>query len=182
MNDVSNGDTKGEAKAVAAAISIVAAALMVVSFFLPYVSANEDARESLARNPEGWAIESIGMTNSDAVDVSLAEYVRIYASDEAGALAAIYTPLFVAILGCSLLALLFSALRKPLPATMFSVFVFALNVLLIWDFAEPGIVPGNIYGWGVAKWVYMAAASAAIAGSIWSLAIKARDTRKARKK
>ena len=56
-------------------------------------------------------------------------------------------------------------------------FTLGLSLLINWDFEDRGVVPSSLYDWGVAKWVYIAAAAIAIAGAVWLLVVKVKEKR-----
>lgn len=176
----------GQLKLVAAAISIIAAAVLVVAFFLPYAAGTEEFHEglggltSLSVNPYA---ETLGMTNDDIADLSLFEYVRIYSS--AGELgmpeefAVVYVPLTVAPAVLGILTLLFAVLRKPVPAIVFSALTVAMTLFLNWDFADRGVIPSDMYDWGIARWLYLVAGIAVAACAIWQIVLRKRARREA---
>lgn len=168
------------AKTISSIISILGALLLVVAFFLPYATGTDEYKERIEANPEGVSIESIGMTNADAVDISMMEYTRVYMSAEMLGVSEfylIYVPFMAGLLACALLALLFAALRKPIPVIVFSALTLGLSLFLNWDFEDRGVVPSSLYDWGVAKWIYLVAAVIAIAGAAWLLVVKMREKR-----
>ena len=167
------GENNGQMRTIASVVTMVAALLLVVAFFLPYAAGTQEFREGLGSMSANPYSETLGMSNDDIVDLSLAEYVRIYsAAGELGMpeeFAAIYVPLTVAPAVLSVLTLLFAVLRKPIPSTVFSVLTVALTFLLNWDFEDRGVIPGSNYDWGIARWVYLAAGVGVIACAIWQI-------------
>lgn len=59
-------------------ITIIGAILMLLMLLLPYASATDDYEERLMKYEDEMYVEEIGMTNADAVDISLLEFVRMY--------------------------------------------------------------------------------------------------------
>lgn len=166
--------TGGRLGAIAAMLTIVFAALLVAAFFLPYASAVEEYRavlDQLSENP-------FGLANEELADISLLEYVRIYLNAAPEAFVAVYVPLTVAPAVLGVLTLLFSALRKPVPAIVFSVVTLGVTSLLSWDFEDRGVLPSDTYDWGVARWVYLAAGAAVIVCAIWQIVLR-RQARRA---
>lgn len=161
---------------IAVITTIVAAALLVAAFFLPYAAGTPEFREGLSSMSVNLYSETLGMTNQELADISLFEYARIYgASEELGmgdAYAMIYVPCIAAVGVLGALALLFAALRKPVPVIVFSVLTVALTFLLNWDFEDRGVIPSSSYDWGVARWVYLVAGIAAIALAIWQIVLR----------
>lgn len=174
-------DLKGKQGIIAPLVTVIAAALLVVAFFLPYASAVESRRETLMSAPDLVVSESLGMTSEDIADVSLFEYARVYsAASEFGydeEYAMLYVPLISAVCVLSVLTLLFALLRKPVATVVFSVLTVALVQLLNWDFEARGVIPSSSYDWGVAKWAYLAAGVIVIAGAIWQVVLRRRARR-----
>lgn len=163
---------------IAVVVSIVAAALLVAAFFLPYAAGTQDYRESLDSMWGNPYEEVLGMSSDDLADVSLFEYARIYsASGELGMseeFAVVYVPLTVAAAVLGAITLLFAALRKPIPAIVFSVLTILLTFALNWDFEDRGVIPSTNYDWGIARWVYLVAGVAVIACAIWQIVLRKR--------
>ncbi len=55
-------------------ITIIGAILLLLMLFLPFASATKDYEESLKKYKDNMYVEEIGMTNADAVDISLFEF------------------------------------------------------------------------------------------------------------
>lgn len=165
--------TSGQLGAIATMLTIVFAALLVAAFFLPYASAVEEYRAVLGQLSEN----PFGLANEELADISLLEYVRIYLNAAPEAFVAVYVPLTVAPAVLGALTLLFSALRKPVPAIVFSVVTLGVTSLLSWDFEDRGVLPSDTYEWGAARWVYLAAGVAVIACAIWQIVLR-RQARK----
>ena len=163
---------------IAAVVSIVAAALLVAAFFLPYAAGTQEYRESLDSMSANPYEETLGMSNDDLADVSLFEYARIYgASGELGMpeeFALVYVPITVAAVVLGGLTLLFAALRKPIPSIVFSVLTVALTLFLNWDFEDRGVIPSDTYDWGIARWVYLVAGVAVVACAVWQIVLRKR--------
>lgn len=165
--------TSGQLGTIATVLTIVFAALLVAAFFLPYASAVEEYRAVLGQLSEN----PFGVANEELADISLLEYVRIYLNAAPEAFVAVYVPLTVAPAVLGALTLLFSSLRKPVPAIVFSVVTLGVTSLLSWDFEDRGVLPSDTYDWGVARWVYLAAGVAVIACAIWQIVLR-RQARK----
>lgn len=165
--------TSGQLGAIATVLTIVFAALLVAAFFLPYASAVEEYRAVLGQLSEN----PFGVANEELADISLLEYVRIYLNAAPEAFVAVYVPLTVAPAVLGALTLLFSSLRKPVPAIVFSVVTLGVTSLLSWDFEDRGVLPSDTYDWGVARWVYLASGVAVIACAIWQIVLR-RQARK----
>ena len=182
MQTESSGAEKNkQLSTIAAVATIVAAVLLVAAFFLPYAAGTQEFRDGLSSMSLNPYSETLGMSNQDLVDISLFEYVRIYSSSgELGmreAFSMLYTVLTAAAGVLGVLTLLFALLRKPIPVVVFSVLTVALSLLLNWDFEDRGVIPSPSYDWGVARWVYLAAGTAAVALAIWQIVLRRQSKR-----
>lgn len=166
-----------------AVVAIVAAAALVAAFFLPFGSANDEYRQTLASVPDEWVDEAVGITASDAMDMSLFEYAKVYGNYSAqvpGAGWEIIVGIIIAVGVLSALTLLFAVARKATPTAVFAILAFGVAQLLIESFAESGIVPSSAYDVGVAQVVYAVASFTAIAAAIWLFIAKYRAKRSAK--
>ena len=155
-------------------VMTVSAAVLVISFFLPYASMTSEYRGAY----DGVAASSIfssevGMTLGDVFDLSLMEYTKAYFY--LGGFYAIYVVIYVMTVLLSLLALLFSALKKPIAAIVFAALTSATNLVIRWDFADRSVITGDTYSWGIASWLYIVAAIVVIAAAIWMLVVRAKS-------
>ena len=166
-----------------AVVAIVAAAALVAAFFLPFGSSNDKYRQTLANVPTEWVDEAVGITASDAMDMSLFEYAKVYGNYSAqvpGAGWEIIVGIIIAAGVLSALTLLFAVARKATPTAVFAILTFGVAQLLIGSFAESGIVPSSAYDVGVAQVVYAVASFTAIAAAIWLFIAKYRAKRSAK--
>lgn len=158
-----------------AVVVIVAAAALVAAFFLPFGSANDEYRQTLASVPDEWVDEAVGITASDAMDMSLFEYAKVYGNHSAqvpGAGWEIIVGIIIAAGVLSALTLLFAVARKATPTAVFAILTFGVAQLLIGSFAESGIVPSSAYDVGIAHALYTAAPVIAVVASIWLFVVK----------
>lgn len=158
-----------------AVVAIVAAAALVAAFFLPFGSANDEYRQTLASVPDEWVDEAVGITASDAMDMSLFEYAKVYGNYSAqvpGAGWEIIVGIIIAVGVLSALTLLFAAARKATPTAVFAILTFGVAQLLIGSFAESGIVPSSAYDVGIAHALYTAAPVIAVVASVWLFVVK----------
>lgn len=158
-----------------AVVAIVAAAALVAAFFLPFGSANDEYRQTLASVPDEWVDEAVGITASDAMDMSLFEYAKVYGNYSAqvpGAGWEIIVGIIIAVGVLSALTLLFAAARKATPTAVFAILTFGVAQLLIGSFAESGIVPSSAYDVGIAHALYTAAPVIVVVASVWLFVVK----------
>lgn len=181
MESAMQGRSAGGWQLVAStATMIIAALLLVASFFLPYVSATAPYREAMSAMPDFIVNEEADIAVGDLVDISLFEYALMYANapalGESGAYL-VYVPLLAAEGVLSLLALLFAVLRKPIPVMVLVVLAAGLIAILNWDFSDRGIITGERYVEGVAHWTYLAGIVLSMASAVWLLVLKVRAKR-----
>lgn len=163
---------------------VLGAAILAIAFFMPFGSATEDYAEGLNSYPDEFYAEEIGMKNRSAVNLSLLEYARLYGysmTEMSGSRKEISIVCFVIIMLIgvfSLLTLLFSVLKKPIPLIVFDVLSFASFRLIKWDFKDRGILPGSLYNCGIVHFMYHAGAVVALIGAIWLLAVKIREKKR----
>lgn len=154
-----------------ALIALVGSIILVVAFFLPYSSATEEYKEYLRNNSDSMYFEEIGMTNGEAVGISMLEFGRMYAkAAEMGMSEAvsIICMVLIAIIGLfSLLTLLFAILKKPIVLFIFNALNFGIFSMLNWDFRDRGIMPTSSYDWGISYYLYYIGALGALVGAVY---------------
>lgn len=164
-------------------VAIIASAMLIVAFFLPFASSVGDFRSSLEAHSEEWVDESMGITASDAVDLSLFEYAKAYGSmpslgwDESWMiLAAIIASVGI----CAAATLVFALLRKATPTAVFAFCTVAISRAVVWDFGSRGVVPTDSYELGIAPAIYLAAGTVVVIAAIWLFFAKFKAKRAAR--
>lgn len=166
---------------IAVVVTIVAAALLVAAFFLPYAAGTQEFRDGLSSMSLNPYSKTLGMSNEDLADISLFEYVRIYSSSSELGMSETFSMLYTALTAAAgvlgVLTLLFALLRKPIPVVVFSVLTVALSLLLNWDFEDRGVIPSTSYDWGIARWVYLVAGIAAVMLAIWQIVLRRQPKR-----
>ena len=154
--------------------------LMVVSLFLPYMTAVGDMAKYIEKNPDRVEIESLKLTASDLANVPIISVGNIitgvYGEDD-GQIANIIVMVFG---GCLALTALFTILKKPIAFMIFNLLTggvfFFLNFLMKEDFTA-----ADKYAWGVGYYITMIAAVVIFVGAIYLLVekIKAKKQKKA---
>lgn len=173
-------NTKKKMFLVVALSVILISLLVVVAFFLPYASAKADYRKILENFPQQIYMQEIGMTNADAMDISLLEFARVYGAfaESSGQIGAVGTivVVMISLVGLfSLLTLIFAALRKPIVILIFNCLTFGTVYLLSWDFQDRGALPNNSYDFGMAYYIYYIGAALILAGAICMLVMKIQE-------
>ncbi|MDD6489143.1 MAG: hypothetical protein PUG48_04940 [Clostridia bacterium] len=150
--------------------AIVASLMVVVSFFLPYASANAEYREVLEKYSDS--------TTMNAKDISLLDFAKIYSSagDELGdqyqTIGTICVVMISAFGVLALCTLIFSALRKPIAILIFNGLTFGAFSLLSWDFKDRGALPNMNYDIGAAHYIYYICAVLILLAAVGMLVLK----------
>lgn len=134
--------------------AIIGSLLLLITLILPFASAKEDYKERLMRYPDYMHTEEADMTNKDAVNVSLVEFIRIdYAAAKANIseeVAIANMVIIIAFIVFAVLTLLFSILKKPISTLIFDIISFLIIQLLKYDYKDRGVIPSSSYDWGIA--------------------------------
>ncbi len=159
-------------------ITIVAAVLLLVLLFLPYVSAEEDYAEELEEIEDLYIDEENEITYGSVIDLSLYEYSKLSLFEDSmwdffDGVA--WVTLAFAVL--AFLTLLCAMGKKPVGTIIFNLLAFAVFVFEDMAFDESVIDENRHYGWGFAHYLIYVALVAVIAGAVWMMV----DKRKARK-
>ena len=139
-------------KLIPAIILGVAAVLMLVSFFLPYATAGDDAMGEYA-------------------NVSMVDFAKSYAESEHIEYM-VYVVLFGILALFTLLTVLFALIKKPIPAIVFVILASIVYLIQCWDYKERGIVPGIRYEYGIGHYLFFISALSVFITSIWYLCVR----------
>lgn len=157
-------------------VAIVGATMLIVTFFLPFATATESYEEYLNEYSDEMYVDEIDMTNDDAVNISLFEYVRIYAtaaelgiSEDIAIICVVIIALFAAF---AALTVLFAVLKKPIPIIVFDILSFGVFYLIKWDFEDRGVLPSRNYDLGIASAFCYIGIVIAIVGAVWLMVMK----------
>lgn len=158
-------------------VALCGVIMLIAAFFLPYAAAESDYKEWLADHGDGMYAEEIGMTNSDAINISPLEFLRIYiygASNSVRnkAVSVECVVMLSLIAGFTLLCTLFATLRKPVPLMIFDIFTLATLSMMNFDLEYRGIIPNSNYNWGAAKYIYFIGFAVTFVGAVWLLITK----------
>lgn len=164
--------------------TIIGAFLLLITLVLPFASANEDYKERLMSYPDAVYSEEADMTNEDAVNISLVEFIKIDSAaieaeiSEGTAIANMVV--IIAFIVFAALTLLFSILKKPIPLIIFDVISFAVMQLLKFDFEDRGVIPSSSYDWGIAHIICYIGIAVVAVGAILLLIAKIKSKRSAK--
>ncbi|MFR0880366.1 MAG: hypothetical protein ACLSGN_02610 [Oscillospiraceae bacterium] len=155
-------------------IALIAASfLLIVSFFLPFASADGKYKDYLKDNPKGMFAEEIDMTNKEAVNISLIEYAKMYGYvatsmkghyQQQGMLSLV---LIIAMGVFSILTLIFAIMKKAGKTIVFDCLNFLFFFLYTFDLKDRGVLPSDDYNYGIAYYLYIIFSIIIIISLIW---------------
>ena len=157
-------------------IMLLGSFLLIAVLFVPFASATEDHRLYLQEHPNGVYAEEIGMTNKEAITLSLVEFGEIYAKTvELGMSKEISITCLVIISVYALLVILttiFSVLKKPIVSLIFNVLSLGVFRVIMWDFDDRGVILNSSYDWGMARYFCYVGVAAVFIGGVYLLITK----------
>ena len=157
---------------------LIGSAILLLTLFMPFASATDEYKEALEKFSDSMYIEELNMTNEEAINISLFEFIRIYSSETgkeiSNDLSIVYVVVIAAFAVFALLTLLFSILRKSIPVIVFNILTFAVLRLIIWDFEDRGVI-SNRYDWGIAQYIGYIGIAIVMVGAVALLVVKMKD-------
>mgnify|MGYP007067781771 CR=1 FL=1 len=60
---------------------LIGSAILLLTLFMPFASATDEYKEALEKFSDSMYIEELNMTNEEAINISLFEFIRIYSSE-----------------------------------------------------------------------------------------------------
>lgn len=162
-------------------ITIIGAILMLLMLLLPYASATDDYEERLMKYEDEMYVEEIGMTNADAVNISLLEFVRMYSEAASQGMhkeISIADIVIISIFaGCAILTLLMTLIKKPIGIIIFDLLTMGAFKIICFDFEDRGVIPSSSFDWGMVYYLVYVIGVIIITGAIW-LFIEKRKAKK----
>lgn len=162
-------------------ITQIASFFLFMMLFLPFATATKEYKEYLLESPNAMHIEEIGMTNSEAVSLSLFDYVRIYLEafeqgyqEEQCMIGIAMIALFALV---SLLCVFLSLCKRPVGIIVFNLLAMVLLWLNHFDFEDRGVLPNSRYDWGAANYITYVLGVIILVGAIWLLREKKKEKR-----
>ena len=165
-------------------VTLIGSVLLLAMILLPYASAKENYKEYLKYAPNDYYIKEIKMTNAEAVHISMLEFGRIYmetARQEEGVyrgISIICIVLIASFAFFSLLTLLMSLLKKAIGIMICDVLALVIFSFMHFDFADRGVLPTDLYGWGIANYLTYIVGVAIAVGAIWLFVEKRKKLRR----
>lgn len=152
-------------------ITIIGSVLMLLMLFLPFASATEDYKEKLLKYEDEMYVEEIGMTNGEAVNISLYEFGKMYVEaanqgmhKEISIACIVIISLFA---GFSILTLLLSLFKKSMGIIIFDLLAIGTFKIICFDFEDRGVLPSSSFDWGIVSWMVYVIGMLVFAGAIW---------------
>ena len=164
-------------------ITLIGTVLMLATIFLPYATATEEHAERLNMYADSIVYEELNITSKDMVNVSMVDYARIYSnlSEQVfgNSVIGIICAVFVILIGSfSLLAILFSVIKKPIAVIIFSLLSLCAFSIQNFDYSDRGVIPNSSYDWGIAYYIFYVATIVVFVGAIWMLVCKIKQKRR----
>lgn len=160
-------------------VMLIGSIMLAATLFVPFASATEDYKEYLEEYSDLMYTEELNMTNGEAINISLFEFARIYsvaAEMEISKSISIACVVMIAVFGVfALLTLLFSVLKKPIPAIIFNLLTFAVFRITKWDFNARGVIPSPRYDWGIAEYFCYIGVGVLVVGAAALFVVKIKD-------
>lgn len=156
-------------------VMLISTILLLTMVILPYASATDDYRYLLEYPDEDY-VEETGMTNKNVVNISLIEYIRLYAEginqgmDKATCIACIVIISLFALF--SLIALILAICKKTVGVIVFDILAMLVFKLIHYDFEDRGVIPSSSYDWAFASFMPYVIGVIIIAAAVWFLIVK----------
>ncbi|MBE7058649.1 MAG: hypothetical protein E7387_06065 [Ruminococcaceae bacterium] len=135
-------------------VVLIGSVMLIVTLFLPFASATEEYAEHLQKYSDEMYAVGIDMKNEEAIDISLLEFIKVYAATAdlgmSQDVAVVCLVIIFAFILFAILTVLFSVFKKPIPAIIFNLLSFGVFWVIRWDFEDRGVIPSSNYDWGIA--------------------------------
>jgi len=159
-------------------ITLIGAILMLVMLLLPYASANSEHKDYLIEHSDDMYVQEIGMTNSEAVNISLVEFVRIYSeaiNENINKETSIVCIAIIAIFAVfALITIILTLLKKPIGIIISDLLALVIFSIIHFDFKDRGVIPNRSYDWGITNYLTYIVGGVIIIGAVWMLIAKRR--------
>ncbi|MBO5323171.1 MAG: zinc ribbon domain-containing protein [Oscillospiraceae bacterium] len=162
-------------------VALIAALVLLLSIFLPYMAANKEYAEMLDEYGSEVAFPGSDITAKDLKEVSLVEFAGVAEAmadlAPSGSGLEVIPVLVYAIAILGFVAALFAYLKKPVLVIIPSVLAYGISVIFDTGIKESGALNMSVYDWGIAHTLIPLAVLGCIVGAIWMIV----DKKKAKK-
>lgn len=138
-------------------ITLIGAILMLVMLLLPYASANSEHKDYLIEYSDDMYVQEIGMTNSEAVNISLVEFVRIYSeaiNEDMNKETSIVCIAIIAIFAVfALITIILTLLKKPIGIIISDLLALVIFSIIHFDFKDRGVITNRSYDLGITNYL-----------------------------
>lgn len=157
-------------------ILLLAALLHAGLFFVPYVSAAEEYRDTIDAMGDQTFTSDSDLTYADMKDISLFEYARFsvmygetFGSEE---YKWIYGILYSSAGVIAVLMILTALAKKPILTVLLDLLGIGVIRIVNWDLVDRGIINENRMVWGIAHYLYYLVLLLIAAAAVWLLVVK----------
>lgn len=174
-----NETTKGTQTKLPYLILWISALCMLICFLLPYASATKDRKEHLKEYSDYYFAEEIGMTNQDAINISLLEYCKMYTYAAKVEMTQTLAIICLVVMGITalfaVLTLLFAFLKKPIATFIFNLINLGAFSLMGWDYKDRGVIGNDNYAFGLGYYLYYVLIVVVFAMAVWLFVAKRQE-------
>lgn len=153
-------------------LAIVGTLLMVISVFLPYLTATESFAKELDSEPNVFVSEEMRLTTQHLKNHSMLRYAKLQNTEIQGAEGIFHLGMVYAILATAFIAALFSVIKKPIPVIVFTILSFVVFAFQNYDLLLRKIISDTLYTWGYAYYLFYAGTIIALVGGVSMLLVK----------
>lgn len=176
MENIANNRKSSALYIIPTVVAALSAALLVLSIFLPYATAVGGMAELCDEYSDSKAFTVGDVTMGDMKNISMVEYVHLYAvcgEVITGEQGWVLYAVLVGLMGLFALGSLgFAVLRRPVLLTVSAVLGYAVYLLYNFDFADRGVVPGESYAPGIGYYLYMVAGAVLLVCAVIMLCLR----------
>lgn len=155
-------------------IIIILGIFSLIGLFLPYEKSIGDYRERLVENPEKINIKEVDFTNSDVIDISIMENLKVYkyavennnGNDWLYGESLINIILTITLIISVILVIIFTVFNKKILTIIFDVVLAISSLAMNYDIVSRGVIPSERYTYGISYYLYIIVALIIIVCSI----------------
>lgn len=144
--------------------------IMVLSALLPFATANEEYRAYLQKNADMWEIKEVGLTKGDSIDISIAEYIRMYSYAAGKGVGEEIAITFLVLIGIvifmGILCVEGAVHKHPKGVIVADIISSIVYAVMAMDFVGRGVIGESRYKFGFGVYVYGVAIIVILMGAI----------------